>query len=141
MTAKIKQKDFLNGARLQRFESLQKCLVPRSKTFNRQQAQRSRDTVNHLLSQQSPTAQRKLAVFLVLFDIVTSLRYAKLFKNLSDDQQAQTLKFFFDSPIGLLRKGFWGLNTLARLGVYSQTELHQELGYQLRPDPAKEASL
>ncbi len=133
------QQDFLSGTRLHRFEALQHCLVPRSKTFSAQEAQRSRDTVNQLLAQQSASAQGKLALFLVLFDLVACLRYARSFKRLSDQQKSRVLNFFFDSPIGLLRKGFWGLNTLARLGVYSQTELHQELGYQLRPEPWKEA--
>jgi hypothetical protein len=55
------------------------------------------------------------------------------FRNLNEQAQEKVMNFFFDSPIGLFRKGFWGLNTLCKLGVYSQQSIYADIGYRLRP--------
>lgn len=57
------------------------------------------------------------------------------FKNLPENKKYQVLDFFFDSPIGLFRKGFWGLNALAKIGVYGQPSVYPKLDYKLKETP------
>jgi len=127
---------FLNGNMLIRFEALQHVLVPRSEHFSAAEKQRSKNLINKLLSQQTAGSKKKLALFITLIDIVSIFCHARTFKKLPSNSQRAILEVFFDSPISLLRKGFWGLNTLARLGVYGQKELHEDIGYRLRAIPA-----
>lgn len=135
MTASMPHKPFLTGSTAVRFVAIQHCLVPRSKTFNSAEAQASKDIINQLLANQDAKATRKLFIFLVLIDLISLCRYAKRFCRLSSKQQTSISQALFDSPISLLRKGFWGLNTLSRLGVYGQPGLHEEIGYRLRSNP------
>ena len=124
---------FLSGKMIQRFEVIQNCLVPRSLSFTETEKQRSQHLVNQVLQAQNKGSKKKLALFILLIDIAALLRHTTLFKQLNTSQQSSLLNIFFDSPMTIFRKGFWGLNTLARLGVYGQKELHDEIGYQLRP--------
>ena len=128
-------RSFLSATRQLRFEALQHALVPRSKRFSASEKQASLNLVNTLLAQQSDASRKKLALFLLLIDLVSCLRFARVFRQLPANKQKCVLTSFFQSPLGLFRKGFWGLNTLARLGVYGQTSLHSEIGYSLRKNP------
>lgn len=123
---------FLSGSMKLRFEALQNCLVPRSQKFTRNESVRSTLLINELLHQQTVSSRNMLALFIMLIDLFSCIRYARSFRHLNAAKKKAVLNFFFDAPISLLRKGFWGLNTLARLGVYGQTELHDEIGYHLR---------
>ena len=126
---------FLSGKIILRFEAIQNCLVPRSKTFTHQERSRSKKLINQVLQHQDETSKKKLALFILLIDIAALLFHARIFRHINQTKQTSLLTKFFDSPIPILRKGFWGLNTLARLGVYGQKELHDEIGYQLRSNP------
>ena len=126
---------FLAGKRRQRFEAVQQCLVPRSKQFTPARKQRARELVNELLATKSPAVHLKLAALLVAIDLRSFYVGFKTFRNLREEQQRQVMNWFFDSSIALLRKGFWGVNTLAKLGVYGQPSIYAEIGYRLRETP------
>jgi len=126
---------FLSGKMVLRFETIQNCLVPRSLTFSEQEKARSQRLVNTVLQDQDEAAKKKLALFIMLIDISALIFHARFFRQLNTAKQDSLLTKFFDSPIPIFRKGFWGLNTLARLGVYGQKELHLEIGYKQRSLP------
>jgi hypothetical protein len=127
---------FLHGARLLRFEALQRRLVPRSATFTDSERAASRALVNDFVARQPAATARKLALFLFVIDVLAFVRGMRPFRNLPPPSQDALLARLFDARVPLLRKGFWGLNTVAKLGVYGQPSLHGEIGYKLRPNPA-----
>ena len=126
---------FLAGPRLARFEALQRRLVPRADRFSDEERAASRQLVESFLQRQPGKTRRKLGLFLVVIDLVSILTALRPFRALPADRQRRLLTSLFDSPVGLLRKGFWGLNTLARLGVYGQTTLYPEIAYRVRANP------
>ena len=126
---------FLTPPRLARFEALQRALVPRSARFSQQERDASSELVNQFLARQPEKTRRKLALFLVVIDVLSVLRGLRSFRGLPASGQERLLAWLFDSPVGLLRKGFWGLNTLARLGVYGQTAIYPEIAYRVRENP------
>ena len=128
------QNDFLSKQTLIRFEALQQALIPRSSSFTLSQRHDARALVNSLMAQQPSDAKRKLKVFLLIIDAYSLLRFGRSFRQLTGDSQQKVLRSFFDSPISLIRKGFWGLNTIVRLSVYGQESLHKDLGYTLKPN-------
>lgn len=132
------QEPFLSGLRLVRFEALQAVLVPRSKSFTPDQREASRAMINTLLASQPEVNRRKLALFLTIIDILAFVIGFRPFRALPEAKQEGLLTWLFDAPIGLLRKGFWGLNTLAKLGVYGQPSFYPEIGYQVRENPPDE---
>ena len=127
-----------NGKTLLRFELFQETLVPRSENFTPVEREASRELVNNLLSSQPPIILIKIKLFMVMIEVFALITQRNAFGQLTNENRNQVLDAFFGSPISLLRKGFWGLNTLARLGVYGQTTLHEELGYHLRSQSSVE---
>lgn len=104
------------------FPSVQSCLVPRFAQFSPDQKEESARLINRLLQKKSPVIRLKISVFLWVIKLVSLLI-----------GQDRAFKFFFDSPIALFRKGFWGINTLAKYGVYSQPSLYPVIRYHKRP--------
>jgi hypothetical protein len=43
--------------------------------------------------------------------------------------QDAVLRWFEDCPLGLLRKGFWGLKAMIYMGYYGQPETNELVGY------------
>ena len=128
-------RDFLEGKRLVRFEALQAALVPRSRDLNWSQREHGRELVNQLLAIMSAADRRALAQYLLAIDVFSLLYGLRPFQSLSETKQAALLGWLFDCPIPLLRKGFWGLNSLAKLSVYGQPSLGDNFGYHVRKNP------
>lgn len=126
---------YLNGKRQLRFEAIQRCLVPRSRQFTDKQRQESLLMVNDFLTTKGPSVRSQFFTFLVFIDAISILSGLHCFRNLKESKQNKVMKWFFNCPISLFRKGFWGLNTLAKMGVYSQEDFYDEIGYKLRETP------
>lgn len=124
---------FLTGKRRERFEALQRCLVPRSAKFSTAQWEKSRTMVNEILADKPRAIHRKIGFFLWVIDVVSVMLAGKTVAHLPSENHKKVMDWFYDSPISLFRKGFWGVNTLAKLGVYGQAELYDEIGYVKKP--------
>jgi len=126
---------YLTGKNKQRFEAIQGCLSPKSRQFTDEQKLTSLKTIDDILSTKEAKIRFQFFTFLRVIDCISLILGFHTFKKLSDQKQKRVMQFFFDSPIGLLRKGFWGLNTLAKMGVYGQESVYKEIGYELRETP------
>jgi hypothetical protein len=129
------QKTFLTPWTRTHFVALQRCLVPRAKLLTSDQERRSEDLVNSVLSDKPFLIHFKIRLFFFVIDVVSFFLGLRPFRFLSEDKQTRVMTFFFDSPIALFRKGFWGVNTLAKMGVYGQNFFHADIGYKLREVP------
>ena len=123
---------FLTQKTAIRFDALQKVLVPRAVNFTPEEQLRSRKMIDDLLLEKPAAILFKIKLFLVLIDVISFFFGGKCFRYLNLQKQKQVLHWFFDSKIALLRKGFWGVNTLAKMGVYGQKEFYKDMGYVLR---------
>lgn len=128
----MKSLDFLQGRRISFFGAIQGCLVPRSQEFTSQQKQESLKIINDFLENQSRGVRFKLGLFFFLINFLSCLWGFKPFRYLKAQKQKAVMTFLFDSPLPILRKGFWGLNTLAKLGVYGQPSVYSDIGYKLK---------
>lgn len=124
---------FLTGTRRVRFEALRDDLVPRARELSPAQREAGLGIVDRLVAGMPADRQRKLGVFLVLIDILAFLRGLRPFRRLHPDRRQRLLAWLFDAPVGLLRKGFWGLNSLANMSVYGLPELYDDFAYRPRP--------
>lgn len=123
---------FLTPKTVSRFEIIQSVLVPRFTSFSNEQILESRRLINSILAEKSFFIHLKIRFFLVFIDFVSWMIAGNFFRKLNHAKQMRILNFFFNSPVSLFRIGFWGINTLAKLGVYGQTSLYPEIGYQKR---------
>lgn len=117
------------------FLAVQRCAVPRSVRFTEAQTRESLRIVGDFLRQKPTDVPRRLRLFFLVIDALSLLRGGRPFHRLAENKQQIVLQSLFDSNVPLLRKGFWGLNTLARMGAYGQSSVYNDLSYRLRPTP------
>ena len=114
------------------FLAVQRCAVPRSRTFTEDQVRASLAIVDTLLEDQPAALKRQLLAFVVLIEALAFLAGAGRFRELGRARQDQVLDWLFAAPVPLLRKGFWGLNTLVKASVFCQPSVHPSIRYHLK---------
>ena len=85
------------------------------------------------LAQRPPALRRQLGALLGLVQWLPLLRYGRPFTALDAARRTRVLATLERAPALLLRRGIWGLRTLALLGYYGRPAAAAEIGY--RGDP------
>lgn len=90
--------------------------------------------VEEALAPRAPRLRRQLVILIRLLQWLPLLRYGRPFTALDPDRRTRFLAAIQDAPLLLLRRGFWGLRTLALMGYYARDAAAAEIGYRGRPD-------
>jgi hypothetical protein len=78
-----------------------------------------------------PEGIRRQVVLLVrLLQLLPILRWGRPFTALSPERRSRFLAALQDSPLLLLRRGIWGLRTIAFMGYYARAEAAAAIGYR-----------
>ena len=77
--------------------------------------------------------QRQLRLLLGGIQWLPVLGYGRTFTSLDPARRARFLSTLQDHPVQLIRKGFFGLRTLALLGYYGRPEAAGGIGYAADP--------
>jgi hypothetical protein len=85
------------------------------------------------LAQRPAALRRQLGALLGLVQWLPVLRYGRPFTALDAARRTRVLTALERAPALLLRRGIWGLRTLALLGYYVRPAAAAEIGY--RGDP------
>ena len=85
------------------------------------------------LAQRPPALRRQLGALLALVQWLPLVRYGRPFTALDAARRARVLAALERAPLLLLRRGIWGLRTLALLGYYARPAAAHDIGY--RGDP------
>ena len=115
------------------FIAIQRCLVPRSTALTAEQQSKSLEILRNFLANRPAPVRAKLGLFLRLVDALSLVYGRKRFFRLDQKKQKRLMQFLFDSKLPILRKGFWAINTLARMTVYGQSSIYPDLSYRLKP--------
>ncbi len=86
--------------------------------------------VEDYLSRRPASIRRQLRLFIRLLGMAALARYGRPLTALDTPRRTRFLGAVQDSPILLLRRGFWGLRTMVYLGYYSRAEAAGEIGYR-----------
>ena len=86
--------------------------------------------VEHAVALRPPAQRRQLVLLVRAIDWIARLRYGRGLVRLPPAQRYQLLAGLSIAPVGLLRRGIWGLRTLIMLGWYTQPEVAAGLGYR-----------
>jgi len=85
--------------------------------------------IDQALQDRPPSVRRQFATFLGVVRWAPVARYGGPFDKLRAERQDAVLRWFEDCPVGLLRKGFWGLKAMIFMGYYGQPETNELVGY------------
>ncbi len=78
-----------------------------------------------------PDAIRRQVLFLIrLLDFLPRLRWGRRFTALDAERRRRFLEALQNAPLLLLRRGVWGLRTIAFMGFYARPEAATAIGYR-----------
>jgi hypothetical protein len=69
-------------------------------------------------------------LFLKLVSLLAFLRHGRRLGDLPPEKARRFLRGLERSPLLMVRRGFWGVRTLALMGYYARPEARVALGYQ-----------
>jgi len=85
--------------------------------------------VETVASERPPKMRRQLAAFIRVVEYAALPFHGRRFTRLSLADRTRWLLRLQDSSIPLVRRGLWGLRTLAFMGYYGRAQAASEIGY------------
>ncbi len=77
-----------------------------------------------------PSVKRQLRLLIRAIGLLPILRRGRPFVSLAPAERTAFLSALENSPLVLIRRGFWGIRTLVYLGYYARPEAGEAIGYR-----------
>jgi len=90
---------------------------------------RAEAVVDEALAERSASVRRQIVLFLRLLSVLALLRFGRTLPALDLTRSRRLLAGVQRCPLLLLRRGLWGVRTLAFMGYYAQESVQRGLGY------------
>lgn len=90
--------------------------------------------VEGLVAARPRAMQRQLGAFLRVVELAPLVRYGRRFTALDAVRRRAVLEWLQSAPLLLVRRGFWGVRTLALAGYYARPEAARAIGYAAHRD-------
>ena len=114
------------------FRSVVEAVVPEAVELDAAGWSEVEGIVEDALRTRARSLRVQLRLLLRLVRWLPLRRWGRPFPSLSLDARRRFLALLQDAPLLLLRRGFWGVRTLAFMGFYGRRDVHLELGYDAR---------
>lgn len=111
------------------FRALTVACVPAAASLDEDAWTRALAIVDGALADRPAPVRRQLALFVRVVEVLARLRHGKGLERLAPERTRRLLEALERSPLLLLRRGTWGLRTLAFMGYYGQEDVRRALGY------------
>ena len=108
-------------------------VVPESRTLDARGWNELERVVTAALAARPASLRLQFAFFLRVIEWSPLLWSGRTFGRLDDERRRRFLERLQNSPLLLLRRGFWGLRTLILMGYYTQREVAAAIGYRAEP--------
>lgn len=115
------------------FRAVAEAVVPEAEALSPPQWDRGEGLVERSLAPRPEQVKRQLRLFLKALDWLAVLRYGRLYTRLSVERRRALLRTLERAPLLPLRRGVWGVRTLAFMAYYGLPEVRRNIGYH--PDP------
>ena len=111
------------------FRAVVSSVVPEAVNLDEPRWRELERVIEETLAARPRNLQRQLRLLLRGIEWLPVLRYSRRFSSLEPARQTRFLSYLQDHPMPLVRKGFFGLRTLALLGYYGRPEAARAIGY------------
>ena len=112
------------------FRALAEAFVPESAALDEGGWAEAEAIVERFLATRPAAVRRQLRLLIRLLDLLPLLRYGRRFRSLDATRRLRVLEGAQNAPMLLLRRGIWGLRTLAFMAYYERPEAAAEIGYR-----------
>jgi hypothetical protein len=89
--------------------------------------------IERALAARPRSVQRQVVLFMRVVNVVSIMRYGRGVARLGAEQRRAVLDWLQDAPLLVLRRGLWGIRTLALMGYYARPEAARAIGYRADP--------
>ena len=118
------------SAAIRRFRAICIAFVPEAATLDEAGWREVDSIVGHALAARPAAVRRQLAVFTRLLDLVSLGRTRHTLAGLAPAARWVLLDSLSKSRLLLVRRGIWGLRTLAFMGYYARPRAADDIGYR-----------
>jgi len=115
------------------FRAIAATVVPEATSLDADGWKELERIIEQALAARPPRLQRQLVILIRAIEWLPLLRYGHRFTRLDSGHRARVLAALQESPLLLLRRGFWGLRTLALMGYYARPAAAASIGYDADP--------
>ncbi len=112
------------------FRAVARAAVPAAEAFDASAWARVEGIVEEALALRPPAVRRQVVLFLRVLSLLGRLRWGRGLPALPAERVRAIMASLERAPVLLLRRGVWGVRTLAFMGCYGQRAVRAELGYR-----------
>jgi hypothetical protein len=112
------------------FRALAETFVPECAGLDEAGWAEAEAIVERFLAGRPPAVRRQLGLLVRLLDLLALFRYGRRFRWLDAARRLRFLESLQRAPVLLLRRGVWGLRTLAFMGFYARPGVAAAIGYR-----------
>lgn len=115
------------------FRAIAGTIVPEAASLDADGWAELERIVEQVLAGRPPALRRQLRSFVRLLQLAPVVRWGRPFTALDATRRTRLLAAVESAPVPLLRRGFWGLRTLAFMGYYARPAAAAAIGYRADP--------
>lgn len=112
-----------------RFRAVVATVVPEAALLDDAGWREVESIIARALSQRPAKVRRQIALFIAILDVVALVRYRHRLAVLDQRRRTRLLESCSRSKALVIRRGVWGLRTLALMGYYARQEAARAIGY------------
>jgi hypothetical protein len=112
------------------FRALAVTFVPEAVALDERDWVEVERIVEEALAPRPPKVRRQIGLLIRVLDVLPLVRHGRRFTSLDAAARLRFLSALQDSSVLLLRRGIWGLRTLAFMGYYARPEAAPLIGYR-----------
>jgi hypothetical protein len=113
-----------------RFRAIITAVVPEAAALDDSEWCAAEAIIGRVVAARPPATRRQLALFVRALDVVAFVRHLRPFATLAPQDRTALLERLGSSPLLPLRRGVWGIRTLAFMGYYARPEAARAIGYR-----------
>jgi hypothetical protein len=116
------------------FRAIVRAVAPASASLDEAAWRSAEAIVDDALALRDASIRRQIVVFIRLLNVLCLLRYGRRLARLDAAKARRLFKKLERAPLLLLRRGLWGVRTLAYMGYYAQDAVQHSVGYTATAD-------
>lgn len=112
------------------FRALTTTFVPEAAALDAPSWAEAEAIVEAFLAGRPASVRRQLGLLVRLLDLLPLLRYGRRFRALDPARRTRFLEAMQNAPLLVLRRGVWGVRTLAFMAYYARPAAAAGIGYR-----------
>jgi hypothetical protein len=117
----------------ERLRAIITAVVPEAAALSEPEWRDAEAIIGRALSTRAPAIRRQIRLFLWVLDAVSLVTHGHRLATLSANDRTGLLESLSRSKMLIVRRGVWGLRTLALMGYYARPQAALAIGYRASP--------